>query len=53
MSEEKKGHELETIKDETGSTLDVVTELLSDSVIPAPIRRNALKSIRPIVHGSN
>ena len=44
MSEEKKGHELETIKDETGSTLDVVTELLSDSVIPAPIRRNALKA---------
>ncbi len=43
MSEDKNGHELEAIKDETSNPLGVVTDLLSDSVIPAPIRRNALK----------
>ena len=44
MSDETKVHELEPTEDETSSALDVVTDLLSDSVIPAPIRRNALKA---------
>ena len=44
MSDETKIHELETTEDETSSALGVVTDLLSDSVIPAPIRRNALKA---------
>ena len=48
MSEEKNGHELETIKDETSGALDVVTDLLSDTVIPAPIRRNAWKAFKQL-----
>lgn len=48
MSEEKNGQELETIKDETSGALDVVTDLLSDTVIPAPIRRNAWKAFKQL-----
>lgn len=33
-----------TSEDETNTTLDVVTDLISDSTIPAPIRRNMFKA---------
>ncbi len=44
MSNETKANELETTEDGIGNPLGVVTDLLSDSVIPAPIRRNAFKA---------
>ena len=44
MSDATKVHELETTEEKTSSALGVVTDLLSDSVIPAPIRRNAFKA---------
>ncbi len=34
-----------TSEDETNTTLDVVTDLISDSTIPAPIRRNMFKAL--------
>ena len=33
-----------TSEDETNTTLDVVTDLISDTAIPAPIRRNMFKA---------
>ena len=44
MSDETKANELETTEDGIGNPLGVVTDLLSDAVIPAPIRRNAFKA---------
>lgn len=34
-----------TSEDETNTTLDVVTDLIADNAIPAPIRRNLFKAI--------
>lgn len=34
-----------TAEDETNTTFDVVTDLISDSTIPAPIRRNMFKAL--------
>ena len=44
MSDETKPDLPAATEDEAGTALDVVTDLISDSTIPAPIRRNALKA---------
>lgn len=44
MSDEKKPNLPSTTDEATNPALDVVTELVLDSTIPAPIRRNALKA---------
>ena len=48
MSDETKVNQLETTEDGRGNPLGVVTDLLSDSVIPAPIRRNAWKAFKQL-----
>lgn len=48
MSDETKDCDLETTEDETSNALDVVTDMLCDSVIPAPIRRNAWKAFKQL-----
>lgn len=44
MSDEIKQNPVPTITDETNSAIDVVTDLVSDSTIPAPIKRNMFKA---------
>ena len=44
MSDETKPDLPATTEDEAGTALGVVTDLISDSTIPAPIRRNAFKA---------
>ena len=45
MSDETKPDQLTTTEDEPNSALDVAADLLLDSTIPAPIRKNALKAL--------
>lgn len=45
MSDKIKQNPPSTIADETNSAIDVVTDLVSDSAIPAPIRRNMFKAV--------
>ena len=45
MSDEMKSDQLPIIEDETVAPLDVVTDLVLDSTIPAPIRKNAFKAL--------
>ena len=44
LSDEKKSDLHTTIPDEASPALGVVTDLVSESILPAPIRRNALKA---------
>ena len=44
MSDETKLN-LPTTEDETSSVLDTVTDVISDTAIPAPIRRNVFKAV--------
>ena len=44
MSDETKPDQLPTTEDETVTPLDVVTDLMLDSTIPAPIRKGAFKA---------
>ena len=45
MSDETKSDQLPMTEDETVNSLDVVTDLMLDSTIPAPIRKGASKAI--------
>ena len=44
MSDEIKQNPPPTIADETNSDIGIVTDLVSDSTIPDPIKRNILKA---------
>lgn len=44
MSDETKPNQLSTTEDETVHPLDVVADLLSDPILPAPIRKGAFKA---------
>ena len=44
MSDETKPNQLQTTEDDASTPLDVATDLLLDSTIPAPIRKNAFKA---------
>ena len=44
MSDETKPDQLPMTEDETVNPLDIVTDLMLDSTIPAPIRKGAFKA---------
>ena len=44
MPDETKSNQLQTTEDDATTPLDVATDLLLDSTIPAPIRKNAFKA---------
>ena len=48
MSDETKPNQLPMTEDEAVTPLDVVTDLLLDSTIPAPIRRNLFKALHQL-----
>ena len=48
MSDETKQNQLSTTEDETTTPLDVATDLLLDTTIPAPIRRNLFKALHQL-----
>lgn len=45
MSDETKPNQLPATEDETVTPLDVVADLLSDPILPAPIRKGAFKAL--------
>lgn len=48
MSDETKSDQLPMTEDETVHPLDVASDLLLDSILPAPIRRNLLKALHQL-----
>ena len=48
MSDETKSNQLPATEDETVTPLDVAADLLLDSTIPAPIRKNAFKAFNQL-----
>ena len=48
MSDETKQNQLSTTEEETTTPLDVATDLLLDTTIPAPIRRNLFKALHQL-----
>ncbi len=48
MPDETKPDQLQTTEDEATTPLDVATDLLLDSTIPSPIRKNVFKALRQL-----